>query len=138
MSRVLPARAYRAGAFTIPQNAWTRMPLDTLVWDTGGDFELPGYVCPVGAFYHVIGQMSCVATIGTETIGVAIYRNGASICVAGGTTPLSSGLQGILATDVIRCSIGDVLELWAFTDANTGQALTIRPDGNYLTIASAV
>jgi hypothetical protein len=140
MSRIVPARAFQGAPFSLTgAGGWTKIPLDTLAWDMGGNFDLPNsrYICPVGAFYHVIGQIELLATGGNETIGVAIFRNSVADTEAGGPGPVQNALGAVIVTDLIRCGVGDVLELYGFTDA-TSQPLRVGGTrGNFLTIASA-
>jgi hypothetical protein len=140
MSRIQPARAFRTASFSLTgAGGWTKIPLDTLAWDMDGNFDLANsrYICPVGAFYQVIGQIEFLATGGNETIGVAVYRNGVADSESGGPGPTTNALGAFTVVDVTRCGAGDVLELYGFTDA-TSQALRVGvARGNFLTIASA-
>ncbi len=119
------ARARRAAALTPAADTWTKIPLDTIDTDPGGNVSVANgrYVCPMAGIYDVMAS-ACLSASGTgsyTTVGVAIYKNGSiysnSVSVPAVQTQVQVELQ-----DKIQCNAGDYLEMWCITS----QALAIN------------
>jgi major tropism determinant Mtd-like protein/collagen triple helix repeat protein len=112
------ARAYRAAAFTIGgANQWTKIPIDTSSFDVGSNLQLANgrYICPTTAQYEVMAAVEL--NTGTPTgAQVGIYKNGA-LAAAGGVASSATGYAGAVVADIVSCTAGDYLELWAQSTA---------------------
>jgi hypothetical protein len=132
-SQITPvaARAYRSAALSMATNTWVKIPVDTLNFDTGSNMDVGTnhrFNCPVTGYYHVEGNIQAISAVQQ----VAIYKNGITIDIGGGTAS-SSGVNAVVS-DVLFCNAGDYLELWGYTG---GSSLTTA-DGttsNYLAVA---
>ena len=127
------ARAYRNAALTAVVSTYSKVPVDTVSYDAGGNLQLANgrYVCPTAGFYHVSAQVNFLATAAGQEAVATVYKNGA--LVTQGTTAFSAaGSQAIDAqvTDTVQCNAGDYLELWYY--ANAAIAMTVSPWNNFL------
>jgi hypothetical protein len=130
------ARAYRNAALTPAASTWTKVPLDTVSSDAGGNFSIANgrYVCPVAGTYDVIGQtFSAMSATGTYTnYATAIYKNGAMWSYSGPYAAVQQGTSCMVA-DKIPCNAGDYLELWLFN--TQGTALTGTSGSNFMSVS---
>ncbi len=107
------ARAYRNASLSFSQNTWTKVPLDTISFDPNSDMDVVTnhrYNVPATGYYAVTAGVQLSTT---ETVLTAVYHNGAQAAFAGGTAA-AAGFVGI-AADVLGCTSGDYLELYAYT-----------------------
>lgn len=124
------ARAYRNASFTTSAATFVKIPIDTASFDPGSNLQLANsrYVCPVTGYYQVNGEVA-VTPGASDTLLVAIYKNGARITTGSG----EAGVQTVASVaDVVQCNAGDYLELWAVsTDAD---ALQVSSFTNFLSV----
>lgn len=127
-------RMYRTAAFSpTVANAWQKVPLDTVTYDTGGMTSVVNgrLVCPVAGYYQVNAEVlfSASAT-GTYTYcGCSIAKNGVLQAQAY-SAPAIQADGSATVSDVIYCNAGDYLEL---SVVNTqGTALAGAAASNYL------
>jgi hypothetical protein len=115
-----PARMYRNAAWTLGNAAWTKVPLDTLSYDPGGNVSLINsrYVCPATGSYQVNGAALGQAIPTSGFITVAIYKNGS--VAANGSAVSAPTETGAIVADVVQCNAGDYLELWAYQSGTAG------------------
>lgn len=133
-------RAYRAGAFTLTANQWTKIPLDTVSFDPGNNFDIANsrYICPSAGLYTVFGQVDLTTTNAVTSYGVAVYRNGALATQSTGQSPNQVGIADApVVADVLQCALGDVLELWAY-DSWAAPLGSSSYQSDYLAIAGAL
>src|SRR5215472_754067 len=95
-------RAYRNAAFTFASAAWTKVPIDTSTFDTGGMVSIGSGRINIlqSGYYQVNAQLSFNATA-TGRYLVGIYKNGSEIAESGPQIP--SGFQEPAISDVISC-----------------------------------
>lgn len=115
------ARAYRSAGLALVANTWTKVPLDTLSFDTGANMDVTTngrFDCPVTGTYGVQVNAAAAADGGYQAVG--IYQNGSmySLCPLG-----TNGVNGL--ADTIPCNAGDYLELWALS--TTGGSIYVAP-----------
>jgi hypothetical protein len=118
----MAARAYRNAAFTPTANAWNKIAIDTVSYDTSGLVSTAqGRINISQAGYYQINaaiQQSVSATGSYTNDSISIYKNG----VAGSTLwnmPAVQSNNGIAVADVVSCSAGDYLELYFYTTQAT-------------------
>ena len=133
------ARAWRSAAASIPTNAWTKIPLDTKLFDPGGNVDLTNsrYVAPVAGYYHVDGQVQLNGgAAGTTTavyITVGPNAPGSDANGVQGTNTTSAG-GPTSASGIVFCNAGDTISLWVLTTA-TGTATQLGAwYSNYLSV----
>ena len=131
------ARAYRNAALTPAASTWTKIPLDTISSDPGGNISLANgrYVCPVAGVYDVMaGVNSQVSGTGTYTgFGIGIYKNGTLVVQDYKTVAVQQSASAVIA-DKIQCNAGDYLELWIYN--SQGTALSVAsPLVNFLSVS---
>ena len=130
------ARAWRSAALTPAASTWTKISVDTITHDAGGNFSLANgrYVCPVAGVYDVFGSvMFVVSATGTYTaIGASIYRNGVLITQ---NTPLAAvqNQMQVQVSDKVQCNAGDYIELWGYNAQ--GAAVTANATTTYLSVS---
>jgi hypothetical protein len=141
------ARAYRNAALTLTANGFTKIPVDTVTTDPGGNIDLANgrYVCPATGTYQISVVASVFSNAPGQQIQAAARKN--SAYVAYGTTDTSTATNQTLTstvTDVVQCNAGDILELWAFCSAalawNTGTLygyLSVVQVGNSMNFTQA-
>jgi hypothetical protein len=132
------ARAYRNAAFTLPQNVWTKIPLDTIQFDPGANVQLANnrYICPATGFYQVDGAILGPALAGGggfETTG--IYVNGVQRINGDSPASVVTGQVGSNVSGTIQCNAGDYIELWAYQTGTAGQALFTTSANVFLSVA---
>jgi hypothetical protein len=133
-SQVAPvaARACRSADFSFSAGAWTKVPLDTLNFDTGSNMDVATnnrFDVPVSGYYQVEAAMLQTA----NTYGyVSIYKNGTQISQAGG----SADTDRAETTDLIYCEAGDYLELWVYSGSGALNVDSgLGSTGTYLAVA---
>ena len=112
----IAARAARTGSLSLG-GSWTKVPLDTLVFDTanGMDVVTNGrYNCPVTGYY----QVNINAQSNSANTWVGIYKNGSPVpswgsLAAAGPSNISNN------ADIVQCNAGDYLELWVNTGGSS-------------------
>ena len=117
------ARAYRSAGLALVANTWTKVPLDTLSFDTGANMDVTTngrFDCPVTGIYGVQVNAAVAADGGYQAVG--IYKNGSmySLCPLG-----TNGVNSL--ADTIPCNAGDYLELWALS--TTEGSIYVTPSG---------
>lgn len=131
------ARAYRAAALNLG-SAWTKMPLDTISYDSGNNFQLANgrYICPVAGFYHVDYEVTVSVGSGTDQgLYPGVYKNGV-LATAGSLGSRAGTMTSAAASgsDVIQCNAGDYLELWYYNQTGS-PAASVGPTANYLSVS---
>ena len=116
------ARAYRNGALTLGSGTSTKVPVDTLVFDTGSNMDTTNgrYTAPTTGYYFVAGQV-CVS--GGPTLEPLIYVNGSQV-LAGTAMVASAGV----VSGCLSLTAGDHVELWCYSSSSIG--LSIASTGN--------
>jgi hypothetical protein len=118
---VTPAKAQRNAALTTVAATWTKMPLDTVSYDPGGNVSLASsrYVCPATGYYLVTGEVTLNPGVAysDQTLVAAIYKNGGQIAAGQrmSRTDTTNSLDSVVS-DIISCNAGDYLELWYYTN----------------------
>ena len=131
------ARAYRAAAFTLTAAAYTKIPIDTVTYDTSAAVSTANgrWVAPAAGYYSVQGQVDFNLNVagGGATVAL-IYKNGAVITQgnAFGPSNAQSSEWGATVSDVVSLNAGDYLELWAYSTA--ALPLYVATTRNYLTV----
>ena len=132
------AKAYRTAALTPTANTWTKIPLDTISTDSGGNFSVANgrYVCPVAGVYDVIGNVlfNVSATNTNTNLCCGIYKNGALYSYVQSFESVTT-VVGLPAADKIQCNAGDYLELWALNSQGTGLFIPGGGAANYLSVS---
>lgn len=109
------ARGWRNAALSTAAG-FLKVPVDTASFDTTGGLQPANgrWVCQIAGTYQVDGEVNITATASGQSLGIAIYQNGSM--VSEGAIVASTGTGGIGASiaDVIRCAVGDLIELWAW------------------------
>lgn len=130
------ARAHNTGGVPLTANTWTKIPLDTIDYDTASlvstvngrlQIQTAGYYQMQGAVTIVEGG-SATAT----NLGVAIYRNGSTVLQNQGIPTIQTAFA-VEVTDVIQCVAGDFLELWVYNSQATSVAA--GPAGTFISLS---
>jgi hypothetical protein len=132
-----PARAYRNAAFTSPGGAWTKLPLDTIGNDPGGNFSVANsrYTCPATGTYQVNGSFTMANQASGDQAGLAIYKSGAMVAIGDMAWSTSTtGGTGVNISDVIQCNAGDYLELWCYTSVQRAMTNAGSAFANYFSV----
>ena len=130
------ARAYRNAALTPTANVWTKVPVDAVSFDPGGNIQTANgrYVCPVSGIYDVLAMVQS-ATSGTGTYtnyAVGIWKNGVQVSQTNMDAAVVNGTAMTLS-DKIQCNAGDYLELYVYNAQGT--AIYAGPLGNWLAVS---
>ena len=133
----LAARAYRGAALTLAAGSYTKVPADTISRDSGGHIANGRYNVTAAGWYQINGEVLLATGLvgGNITFVAYLYLNGAS-CSAGeqvGQTA-GNGYVSSVVSDAIYCVPGDYIELWAYSSAAYG--LAVSATSNYLSVAS--
>ena len=131
------ARAYRLTSFTVPASGWTKIPVDAVTSDPGGNLQIANgrYICPATGVYKVTGNVQ-QANNGAGNVGVAVGRNG--VITAKAVMSEAAGPAqtiGAVTSDLIFCNAGDYIELFAYSSVAVG--LTIDSTMNFLSVVKA-
>jgi hypothetical protein len=132
----MSARMYRNAAITPAANAWVKIPLDAVSFDTSGLASTgSGRInITTAGYYQVDGCVSFGAVgVGVRTV-VAIYKNGGQVTQAETDAPGAGLFPSPLTSDVIQCSAGDYLELFVYQTS----AVALNPGGSSLNYLSVV
>jgi hypothetical protein len=122
------ARAYLNAAQSLTAGTWTKIALDSISFDPGGCFSTANhrYNVPTAGFYRVNANVFFASAATNQQI--AVYKNGT--VVSQGVGYINTG--GAVYGDIISCSAGDYLELWAYTIS--GMALNTGSNQIYMAI----
>jgi hypothetical protein len=134
-SQITPvaARAYRNTALSFSGSTWTKVPIDTLSFDSGSNMDVGTnhrFNCPVAGYYEVVGEVSLSGGSGAGY--AAIYQNGTRVAWSGGPNGSVEGQP--CATDILKCAAGDYIELYLYTAGTTGLD-SIESASNYLSVS---
>jgi hypothetical protein len=117
---------YRAGAYKLTAGGSQQVPIDTVVWDYGKNWDAANhrYVVPTTGFYFVSANITATAAA-NKSLYVEIWRNA-------GRAGINGGVTGAVGSSVARaCSIieffetGQHIELAAFNDSNEEELLIV-------------
>jgi microcystin-dependent protein len=119
---VVAARGYPTAALTPAANAWTKVPMAAVSYDTAslvntsqGRFN----IATPGVYQVSASVMSTMSGTGTYTnYAVGMYKNGALYGYGGPITAVQQG-DSLTYADTIQCIAGDYLELWVFNQQGT-------------------
>jgi microcystin-dependent protein len=111
---VTTARAYLSANWTPPAAGDILVPLNTISYDTGGNFSTAGnrFVCPTTGYYQVNG---CVtpAGAGSMAINTKLWKNGTTVTTGGGWAGNATNAGAEVMADIVFCNAGDYLQLVA-------------------------
>ncbi len=138
-SAVTVARGTRTAALTIPAAAWTKIPLDTATFNPGGHLDIATnhrYNVPANGYYQVNAQaLISVSATGTYTECItAVYKNGTE-AIGDVTFPAIETYQSNLVADIIECTAGDYLEMYAYS--SQGGPLNPSTQYTYMSVCRA-
>lgn len=132
------AKAYCSVNTTITSSV-TKVPLDTVVFDPKGCFDVTTnhrYNCPSTGYYLVNANVDINAGGTAAQIQTRILKNGTTMTVGDGYVSSSFSSAGVSVSDIISCSSGDYLELWAYSSSSLPLNATNRgASSDYLSIA---
>lgn len=126
------AMAYRKAAQGIPDKTFTKIKVDTIIKDPGGNIESEvGYKVPAEGYYQVSGQ---VIFDGVYTAALAaIYVNGVE--KLRGTQNGGAGIQSPVVDGIVFATKGQKIELIAYQEAGAEHKLLVSTgEFNYLTV----
>ena len=125
----IAAKAYRNAAFSFTSNTWTKVPIDTVVFDSASNMDVATnhrFNVPTTGYYNVHAD----AILSGTTTYVAIYKNGSPVAQMGGA------VSDACVSDALSCVAGDYIELWVY--ASTGSLSTVGGSTfNYLSVVAA-
>jgi hypothetical protein len=135
----IAGRAYRNTAFTTVAGTATKLPLDTLDYDSGGGMSVAQgrYNIPSDGYYQVNGQFCLgVGTVSIDLlVGLLIYRNGTEY--SAGTRQPRADAQGFATAtfaDTLHFTAGDYVELYIYAN-NAWGVYVGGHDYNYLSVS---
>jgi hypothetical protein len=134
---VPPSRANRTAALTLTAAAYNKIPVDTIVFDTGSYFDVATnhrYNCPVAGYYAVSAEVQVNAASGDSLI--VLYKNGTEVSV-GTRRNGTQAADSYTLSDIVSCAAGDYLELYFY--ATNGVALATGGSTwiNYMAVSLA-
>lgn len=113
-------RATRVAAWTTGANTTVKVPLDTVTFDLGSNWDVTTnrrYTAPVAGYYHVEGGATLNAPI-TE-VTAQLFKNGS--LVQWGldmiTDPAAQHSDSAVFSDIVQLAANDFVEFWLFTSA---------------------
>jgi hypothetical protein len=118
------AMAYRKEAFSIPSGAVTKVPVDTVINDPEGLFNLVEgvYVAPSTGYYNVQGEVLINTSLALPGFGedIQVVRGLAQIDVGGAAKirgsdfSEASGILGAVCGGIVHVAAGSKIELATF------------------------
>jgi hypothetical protein len=131
---VLAARAYRNAAQNIVANTWSKVLLDTAVFDASGnlwDAANNRFTAKVAGYYHVTGIATlAVSATGTYTYHLTSIRKNNVDDMAPQLDPAVQSHMGAWTTTVVYLNVNDYLELWVYN--SQGGALEVSSGASML------
>ena len=106
-------KAYGSGNLTVTASTFTKVPLNTTLFDTDSAFNTTNsrYQPTVAGYYTITGQV--YASGSATRLLPAIYKNGALYAYG---TDLSTTIYGALVSDTVYLNGStDYVELWAYS-----------------------
>jgi len=106
--------AYASATTSIPNTTWTKIAINTILFDTNSNFNtsLYRFLPTVAGYYQINGMAQIVST--SQAYGIAIWKNGSQISQSSGIGV--SGLNGTANTSTIIYLNGssDYVELYMY------------------------
>jgi microcystin-dependent protein len=130
------ARAYRTAALTLTSQAWQAVPLDTVEYDSGSNWNTSTgkFVCPTAGYYLCAGMAG--STPGTAPgMLVGIQKNATTPLVRGSAPAAIGSPLGITSgpvAAVVQCNAGDTLALACYPSA--ADPLYLGSGGAFLSV----
>jgi len=109
--------AYATSSQSISSATFTKITLDTEVFDTNNNFASSRFTPTVAGYYQVNGNMRCGGTSKTVAV-VAIYKNGSSYGY-GNQINGTSAIQLVVSEIVYLNGSTDYVELYGYVDATS-------------------
>lgn len=120
---------YQATQTTIPNATWTKVGLQTKLFDTGSNFDATTnsrFTAPVAGFYQFNGVVTCYLSGTTaENTVCALYKNGSTLKNGSQITlPTSPANAGTTVSGLFQLAAGDYVELWVYqAQGSSGNSL---------------
>lgn len=137
-TRVISSQAGRNATQSIPNQTFTVVNFDTLVYDLSGSMDVTTnkgrFTCPIAGIYSVKTSVEFTNNA-TGGRAIALYKNGVvynnlSNCqVNSGAAPTT-----ICGTTSVSCKAGDYLEIYAYQAS--GGNLNLAPNGSSYTFCT--
>jgi hypothetical protein len=109
--------AYATSNQSISSATFTKITLDTEVFDTNSNFASSRFTPTVAGYYQVNGNMRCGGTVKTVSV-VAIYKNG-SVYGYGNQINGTGAVQLVVSEVVYLNGSTDYVELYGYVDATS-------------------
>jgi hypothetical protein len=122
--------AYQSATQSFTANTFTKITLDTEIFDTNNNFATNRFTPTVAGYYQINGIARIQTTIGT-LIQVAIYKNG-TIYTAGNLLNFAVGSNSnqLTVSDLVYCNGStDYIELYGYSDG-TSPSFNYNSTGN--------
>jgi hypothetical protein len=132
-------RVYLASSqLNLTGDAWNKVNLDTVDYDTGNNFDLVNYkfVAPVTGLYSIKACISATNVVITKRYLLAVYKNGVAMFF-GSLGVVDSNVYPFNAMDEIFLQKDDYLELYFYPNVGAGTNTTAVYGGKpytYITI----
>jgi hypothetical protein len=120
--------AYRSTAYTTVNGTFTKMPFNSVLYDTGSNYDATTnfrFTAPIAGFYLFNAGINMSATNPTN-FRIDFYKNGSQI--AAGNQPFAS-TGGAQTTKLLQLAAGDYVEAWYF--ANTAATVSASAPFTY-------
>ena len=136
-SRDRKFRVYRATNQAITQNTNTKVALDTVTFDTQGNFVSASnrFLAKEDGYYLVIGNVTYQqAPDATVLIQSMIYKNNAAVSIYSTNSSVGSGLFTIPVMDIIQLNVGDYIELFTYHNSVGSKNVVAGTNYSYLIV----
>lgn len=137
------ARAYRGAGLGMSQG-FSKIPLDTVTFDTGSNFDVTTnhrYNVTSNGIYFITANYHVNAENQPQQFNCCVYKNG-SLFGTGDIitidTPTASDPFGLNYVDLVNLVAGDYLELWGYQGGTNVCQLDVGSDSNYLSVIKMI
>lgn len=130
------ARSYRGTAQQIPDNAWTKIEIDTNSFDPSGITDRTNYrIKPTTAGYYVVAGSVYILCSGGTLDALVAFRKSGDTYTRGQRLAAAGGAIGLSTSDIMWFDgATDFVELWILQASGAARNLEVGPTQNYLTV----
>jgi hypothetical protein len=111
--------AYQSSNQSITSSTFTKVTLDTELFDTNSNFSSNRFTPTVAGYYQINGAVNCAPSTSASRCLSFIFKNGSSITQGSDNTVASSIGQSVVSYLAYLNGTTDYLELYAYITATT-------------------
>lgn len=127
------ASVYLNSAQNLPSNTWTKVLLDTEVYDLRGEFASNKFTVTKAGYYLCVASLAFVSNDAGVNLAAGFYKNG-SLARQSYFSNGSAGGGGCNISEIFSLVASDYIEFWAYQSSAAAKALYTGSDKTWMSI----